>query len=257
MELSGKRIILTGGARGIGAAVARAYVAAGAQVQVLDVLDAAGEAVVEAANRQGPGRARYHHCDISDRAATEAVFAAGVDAMGGLDVMANIAAVARQKPAEEMTAEEWGLLFRVNVDGTFITNQLAFGYMKATGGRIINYGSNAGGAGVKGLAHYGATKGAVMSWTRTVAKEWGQYGITVNAVAPGMWTPMFEQSRATFTPEALAEYDKHMANIIPLGGKLGDPDTDLAPVMVFLAGDGARFITGQILAVDGGLMMVR
>lgn len=257
MDLDGRRIILTGGARGIGAAVVRAYVEAGAIVHSLDLMDEAGRAVVDAANQKGPGRAAYHHCDISIRSETEAVFKAAVEDMGGLDVMANIAGVEKRKPAEQMTDEEWAWLFRVNVDGTFITNQLAFGYMKATGGRIINYGSNAGGAGVKGLAHYGATKGAVMSWTRTVAKEWGQYGITVNAVAPGMWTPMFEQSRATFTPEALAEYDKHMANIIPLGGKLGDPDTDLAPVMVFLAGDGARFITGQILAVDGGLMMVR
>jgi NAD(P)-dependent dehydrogenase (short-subunit alcohol dehydrogenase family) len=169
----------------------------------------------------------------------------------------NIAGGARPTAAELVTDEEWDWLFAINAKGTFITNQAAFPYLKDKGGRIINFGSNAGAAGVIGLAHYGATKGAVMAWTRTLAKEWGKYGICVNAVAPGMWTPMYEGSRATFDAEGLAAHDRHMANIIPLGGKLGNPDQDLAPFMVFLAGDGARFITGQTLSVDGGLLMVR
>jgi NAD(P)-dependent dehydrogenase (short-subunit alcohol dehydrogenase family) len=257
MDLAGRRIILTGGARGIGAAVVRAYVAAGAQVAAMDVLDEAGEAVVAEANRTGPGKASYRHCDIASRPVATAAFKSAVDEMGGLDVMVNVAGVERRTPAELVTDEEWTWLFEINARGTFITNQLAFGYMRETGGQIINFGSNAGAAGVPGLAHYGATKGAVLAWTRTVAKEWGRYGISVNAIAPGMWTPMYEGSRATMNAEQLAEHDKGMARAIPLGGRLGDPDKDLAPMMVFMATEGARFITGQTLAVDGGLLMVR
>jgi NAD(P)-dependent dehydrogenase (short-subunit alcohol dehydrogenase family) len=95
----------------------------------------------------------------------------------------------------------------------------------------------------------------VLGWTRTVAKEWARYGITVNALAPGMWTPMYDAHRAKFSPQETAEHDRMMAMMIPLGGRLGDPDRDLAPFLVFMVSDGARFITGQTLAVDGGMLI--
>ncbi|MDX6505794.1 MAG: hypothetical protein QOG06_438 [Gaiellaceae bacterium] len=97
----------------------------------------------------------------------------------------------------------------------------------------------------------------MLAWTRTVAREWAPHGIRVNAVAPMIWTPMYDKRRERLpTPEAVAAHDRDKAARIPLGGKLGDPDLDFAPVMVFLASDGARFITGQTLAVDGGGMML-
>jgi NAD(P)-dependent dehydrogenase (short-subunit alcohol dehydrogenase family) len=107
-----------------------------------------------------------------------------------------------------------------------------------------------------GGAHYSASKGAVLAWSRTVAQEWARYNITVNAVAPGIWTLMYEAHRAVMTPEQLAAHDKVMAQAVLIGGKLGDPMRDLAPVITFLVSDGARFITGQTLPVDGGMLFM-
>jgi NAD(P)-dependent dehydrogenase (short-subunit alcohol dehydrogenase family) len=121
---------------------------------------------------------------------------------------------------------------------------------------IINFGSGAGIRGQRGSAHYAAAKGAVMAWTRTVAQEWAPHGISVNSIVPAMWTPMYDAHRARMSPEQLAVHDLTMRHVIPLGGRLGDPDRDMAPVLVFLAGDGARFMTGQAIAVDGGMIML-
>lgn len=257
MQLQGKKIIVTGGARGIAASVVRAYAAQGAKIASLDVLDAEGEQTAALINEQYPGAVAYHRCDIANREEVSAVFEAAVTAMGGLDVMANIAGVERTAPAEEISREHWDLIFDVNVRGTLHTNQAAFAHMRDQGGRIINFGSAAGLIGLPGAAHYSASKGAVLAWTRTVAREWARHGITVNAVAPMIWTPMYDTHRAKMSAEQLVEHDRHLASIIPLGGKLGDADRDLAPVMVFLASDGSRFITGQTFNVDGGTVPVR
>ena len=112
-------------------------------------------------------------------------------------------------------------------------------------------------AGLSGCAHYAASKGAVLGWTRTIAQEWGRYGITANCVAPGIWTAMYQKTRDGMTPEQLALHDAGMAQMIPLGGRLGDPDRDMAPVLLFLVSDAARFITGQTLPVDGGMVPSR
>jgi len=257
MQLQGKRIIVTGGARGIGAAVVRAYVQEGAQVVSLDVLDEPGAALIGQLQTDYPGQARYHHCDIADAAQVQEAFDAAATELGGLDVLANIAGVERTAPAEDIGREHWDLIFDVNVRGTLHTNQAAFRHLRERGGRIINFGSAAGISGMPGAAHYAASKGAVLAWTRTVSKEWARYGITVNAVAPMIWTPMYETHRAKMSAEQLAEHDRLLASIIPIGGKLGDAERDLAPVMVFLASDGSRFITGQTLCVDGGTVPVR
>ena len=97
----------------------------------------------------------------------------------------------------------------------------------------------------------------MLAWTRTVAQEWGKYGITVNAMAPRIWTPMFDEHRAQMSPEELRALDARHAAEIPIGGRMGDPDRDMAPVLVFLAGEGSRFISGQTIAVDGGALPVR
>ncbi|MDB6052126.1 MAG: putative oxidoreductase [Pseudomonas sp.] len=257
MQLEGKRIIVTGGSRGIGASVVAAYAAQGAQVAALDVLDEEGAEVVARLNQRYPGAVTYHHCDIARRADVFMTFDAAASQMGGLDAMANIAGVERTAAAQDIGAEHWDLIFDVNVRGTLHTNQAAFQHMRESGGRIINFGSAAGLCGMPGAAHYAASKGAVLAWTRTVSQEWARYGITVNAVAPMIWTPMYDAHRAKMTADELAAHDKHLSAIIPLGGKLGNADQDLAPVMVFLASDGARFITGQTLCVDGGTVPVR
>ena len=252
MQLRDRRIIVTGGASGIAAATVRAYAREGARVVSLDVNDEGGRRVAAEA---GPN-VTYHHCDIAQRAQVDEVFDRAAAAMGGLDVLANVAGVERGTPAEDIPEAEWDLVFAVNVKGTLFTNQAAFRHMREQGGRIINFGSGAGIRGQRGSAHYSAAKGAVMAWTRTVAQEWARHDITVNSIVPAIWTPMYDAHRARMSDEERAIHDMSMRYVIPLGGRLGDPDRDLAPVMVFLAGDGARFITGQAIAVDGGMIML-
>jgi NAD(P)-dependent dehydrogenase (short-subunit alcohol dehydrogenase family) len=243
-ELDGKRIIVTGGARGIGEAAVDAFSHAGASVVSLDIGHSDGDA--------GSGILRLR-CDIASAASVETAFGGAVAHLGGLDALANVAGVISQHPAESIPLAEWGRVIGVNATGTLLTNQAAFPHLRAAGGgSIINIGSVAGVRGYPNGAHYAASKGAVLAWTRTVADEWGPLGIRVNAVAPSVWTPMYDEWRAGLTPAELAAHDEFQRISTPIGGKLGDPRGDLAPLLVFLAGDGSRFITGQTIAADGG-----
>lgn len=258
MTLTDKRILVTGGARGIAASAIAAFVREGAAVASLDVLDEPGERVVAEATSAGPGRATYHHCDVSRRAEVVDAFESATSALGGLDALVHVAAVERRSPAELISDEDIMLTLNVNVVGTMFTNQVAFEHLRANGGgRIVNFASGAALYPYINGAHYSASKGAVISWTRTVAHEWGRHGIAVNAVNPVIWTPMYEESRARYTPAQLAEHEAKMAERIPLGGRSGDPDADMAPVLVFLMSEGARFITGQVVSVDGGMVPLR
>jgi 3-oxoacyl-[acyl-carrier protein] reductase len=130
MQLSGRRVIVTGGARGIGAASVRAFAAEGATVASLDVLDDAGRQVAAEADEKGPGTARYRHCDIANRQQVDEAFDEVVTAFGGLDVLANIAGIEGMAPAAEITDEEWDRVFAVNVKGTLYTNQAAYRAMR-------------------------------------------------------------------------------------------------------------------------------
>lgn len=257
--LAGKRIIVTGGAQGIGASVVHAYLAAGATVVSMDMNDKLGQQVVSEAIEKHPDcSARYCHCDITDRTAVEKVFAAATRDMGGLDVMVNVAGVQRHSPPDAISEDLFDLLFRVNVLGTMNTNGVAYSLMKSQGtGNIINFGSESGLTGEIDNGLYAATKAAVHTWTRNVARQWGPDGIRINAVLPYMVTPMYVDFRNALSPEALASHDAATKADIPLGGKFGDVDKDLAPVMVFLASDASHFITGQMFPVDGGLIAVR
>ena len=257
MTLTGKRIIVTGGSQGIGEAVVRAYVKAGAHVFVLDVNEELGGKVASEANAAGPGSARFLRCDVSNRAEVDATFDQAAKELGGLDVLAHVAGVHRHAPTHQVPDETLSWMFAINVNGTIYTNGAAYRHMVNSGGAIINYGSESGLTAEINNAVYGASKAAVHTWTRSVAREWGAKGIRVNAVLPYVVTPMYAKFRAALTPEDLAAHDKATAEQIPLGGKFGDPDKDLAPVMVFLASEASRFITGQLLPVDGGLISVR
>jgi 3-oxoacyl-[acyl-carrier protein] reductase len=125
-----------------------------------------------------------------------------------------------------------------------------------SGGGIINFGSAEAVMGSPISALYAATKGAVQAWTRSIAKAWAGDRITANALAPAMQTPGAGRLREFLGPDAAAFMDQQLQLNIPLGGALGDPVDDLGPVLVFLAGEGSHFITGQLIAVDGGLLMV-
>lgn len=248
MQLDGTRIVVTGGAHGIGAGTVHAFVAEGAQVAVLDVKDDLAREVVEKANSNGPGRASYYHCDVSTRPDVDDAFALATTWLGGLDVLVNIAGVQRRKRPEEFTDDDLDVLLGINVRGTIYTNQAAFCHLRALGGTILNIGSDGGLVAMRGIAAYAASKGAVMSWTRAIAGEWGQYGIRANCIVPAMKTPMTDRG---------GQDGQAVYATVPLGGQLGNVAEDLAPVMVFMAGDGARFISGQLISVNGGLVMVR
>jgi len=261
MQLQGKRIIVTGGASGIGAGTVRAYVREGATVCALDINDARGEDVVALANAgaAGGGKATYFHCDITCRDEVFDVFAKAESAMGGLDVLAHVAGIEQATPAEEFTPDSLQAMWSVNINGTVFTNQAACKLMQKQGqGNILNFSSDAALAGMPNSASYAASKGAVLAWTKTVAYEWGvKYNIRCNSVVPAIRTPMYEHWLASLGEQ---ERQAHLAAEkmrVPIGGGMGDVDRDMAPVMVFLASDASRFIDGQIFCVNGGRNMLR
>ncbi len=259
MQLKGKRIIVTGGASGIGAGAVRAYVREGADVCVVDINGDGARRTVEAASAAGGGTARHYQCDIGDREQVFEVFAQAANALGGLDVLANVAGIEAARPAEELEPEDLARMWSVNINGTIYTNQAACKLMQAGGGgAIINFASDAALAGMPNSASYAASKGAVLSWTKTIAYEWGvKFNIRCNTVCPAIRTPMYEHWLAALPA---AEREAHLASEklrVPIGGGMGDVDRDMAPVMVFLASDASGFIDGQIFCVNGGRNMVR
>jgi len=261
-ELLGRRIILTGGAQGIGAGLVKALVGEGASVATLDVLEQEGTAVVAEASALGPGNATFLRCDVSNRAEVFASFGTAVDQLGGLDVLVHVAAVSRPKNAEDISEEEWDGVLDINLKGTLFTNQAAFPYLKeAGGGRIMNFASTAGLVAYARQRHYNASyaasKAAVLGFVRAIAYEWGKYGITVNAICPQMMTPMLEAARSRRSPEELAKWEDELHEKMAIDGRPGQTERDLAPFVVFMAGEGSRFITGQTLIVDGGKTLSR
>jgi NAD(P)-dependent dehydrogenase (short-subunit alcohol dehydrogenase family) len=209
-DVVGLRVIITGGASGMGEAMVKDFARHGAKVVSMDVNKDAGQAIAAAAG------ANFSHCDVSDEASVYAAFAEAADRLGGLDVLIHAAGVAPGAPAEAITLSGWEKVFAINATGTFLANQTAFGYLKEKGGRIINFASAAGISGLPNKAHYSATKGAVISWTRTIAKEWGHYGVTANCIAPAIETPMYLKTRSLMSPQALAALDAKLLAIIYL-----------------------------------------
>lgn len=250
--LEGRRIIVTGGASGMGEGLVRAFPALGAAVVSMDLAEAVGRKIVEDA-----GAKAFICVNIADEASVQDAMDAAVSLLGGLDVLIHAAGTAPRGEGASTTVELWSRTLAINATGTFLTNQAAFPHLKENGGAILNFASAAGVTGHPGKAAYAAAKGAVLAWTRTIAAEWGPMGISVNAIAPAIWTPMYDKTRSELTAEQLAEHDVQKARNIPLGGKLGDIDRDFVPVLAFLSSSGARFINGQTIAIDGGMLMLR
>ncbi len=258
MKLQGKKIIVTGGSQGIGESLVKAFAREGATVCALDISDQDGELVVQQANESSQNTIRYCRCDVSNRAEVDEVFDEANHLMGGLDVLVHAAAMHRHSKPHEITDEVFELLFRVNVLGTMNTNGAAYRIMQQQGkGNIINFGSESGLTAGVNNALFGATKGAIHTWTRSVARQWGPDGIRVNCVLPYMVTPGYHRFLASLSPDQRAFHQDDNKRGIPLGGRFGDPDEDLVPVMLFLASDDAHFITGQLFPVDGGMVAVR
>ncbi len=258
MDLKNKRIIVTGCASGMGAATIRAYVNAGASVVGMDLNDDDGKQVCTQATANGAGKATYLHVDVADATSVSDGFSTAVTQLGGLDALAHPAAIHRMGTATEVSVEDWDLMFAVNVRGTMLTNQAAFPHLKASGGgSIINFGSISGQRPEPTSAAYSTAKGAVHAWTRTAAGTWGKDKVRVNAILPAIATPMYHEARKNMTEEQNENSYWRNLQSIALGEEYGDPDDDLGPVMVFMASDASKFITGQLIPVDGGQHNVR
>jgi NAD(P)-dependent dehydrogenase (short-subunit alcohol dehydrogenase family) len=259
MLLEGKRIIVTGGVTGIGRATVLEMAREGAQV--VSMSRAAPEAdnvlsLIEQAAKVGPFAVTHLQVDVAKQDQVDAAFDRAVAHMGGLDAMANHAGWALEKLAEDLTESDLWQMYSVNMCGTAFTSIASFRHMKHTGGSIINYASYAGVQGMPGLPAYSASKGAVLAYSRVIAKDWARYWIRTNVVCPAIETELFEAWCAQMPPERLELINAFAKTHIPLGGTQGKP-IDAAHLNVFLASDRSRFITGQTIGVDGGLTMPR
>jgi 3-oxoacyl-[acyl-carrier protein] reductase len=236
--------LVTGGARGIGAAIAAALAGEGAKVTVLDVL--AEQAEHQAASL--PGDSWAVTADLRQPDEIHTAVEATAERYGRLDIVVNNAGVFRSTPLLDITLDEWQLLFDVNVRSFLLTIQAAAPHLaKAPAGRVVNLASMGGKLGEPGQAHYAASKAAVIALTRVAAMELGPSGITVNCICPGyVATDMGATER---TPEQVAAWSAQS----PLG-RIGTPD-DIASMAVFLASDDAAYCTGQAFNVTGGMVM--
>lgn len=262
MQLEGKRIIVAGGSRGIGAATVKIYVREGAQVVFCGTNDARGKQTEDEANAQegALGHATFLHCDIGDRAQVDAFFDDAVKLLGGLDVLANVAGIESNNAAVAYEDEQIDRLVNVNLKGTIYTNQAAYRIFKRDGveGSIINYSSDTALVGMPSGAVYAASKAAVLGWSRSVAIEWGQESnVRTNCVNPTIQTEMYKQWLETADPQLVAYHKQKLKTTYPIDGAMGDADRDCAPVMVFLASDASRYVNGQVICVNGGAYMVR
>ena len=237
---------MTGASRGIGRAIAAAFAAEGAHV-VLAARDAAKLAEAVAEIQAKGGKAEALALDVSDRASVEAGFAQMVAAHGRIDLLVNNAGVTRDNLLLRMKDEEWRQVLDINLTGAFLCTQAVLKPMlKQKSGRIVNITSVVGLGGNAGQANYAASKAGVIGFTKSVAREVASRGITANAIAPGfietdMTAAMSEKAReAVFAA-------------IPLG-RVGRPE-DVAGAALFLVSDAAAYVTGQVLAVDGGFHM--
>jgi NAD(P)-dependent dehydrogenase (short-subunit alcohol dehydrogenase family) len=194
--------------------------------------------------------------DVRNQEKVKSVFEEAVTWMGGLDALVNCAGIEHQKPAEDLTAEDLNEQFAVHLMGTAFTCAAAFRYMKDTGGSIVNHASYAGVCGLGNMAAYSAAKGAVIGYSRSIAKDWGKYLIRVNIVCPGVMTELAEQFFSEMSPEQLEQFEAWIASQVPLGGKIGKAE-DAASVNVFLVSDMSCFVHGQTISIDGGALMSR
>ncbi|MBI3964609.1 MAG: SDR family oxidoreductase [Chloroflexi bacterium] len=250
MKFQGKTALVTGSATSIGFAIARTFLDQGANVVVnsndQQLLDAALSRLASHGDRVAGQRA-----DVRVRAEVQALVAKSVDQFGRVDILVNCAGVSTNGLVVDLPEEEWDFVLDTNLKGPYLVSQAAAKVMleAGRGGRIVNITSAAGRSARAGAAHYAASKAGLILLTQTLALELGRAGITVNAVAPGLILSDDKVRKAN--PDYVAAFSKS----IPVG-YTGEP-TDIANAVVFLASDEARYVTGEVLAVDGGVLAGR
>jgi NAD(P)-dependent dehydrogenase (short-subunit alcohol dehydrogenase family) len=245
-DLSGKVAIVTGTSRGLGQYFARALARAGADLVItsrhIESLEAFRQEIESLGRRAVP-----IELDVRDHESIRQAVAAAHDACGKIDILVNNAGCNVRKRALEITWDDWNLVLETNLRGTFfVAQEVARHMIPRKYGRIINIGSVTAVFGYAGLAPYGASRGGVKQLTMSLADDWGPHGITVNCIAPGWFRT--EQNKVLYENKAWVDY---LVDRIPLK-RPGQPD-DLDGVVVFLASDESRYITGQTILIDGGI----
>jgi NAD(P)-dependent dehydrogenase (short-subunit alcohol dehydrogenase family) len=246
-DITGRSVLITGAGRGLGAALAEGFAAAGARLLLGDMSAAGAEATAERIRERG-GEAHAQGCDIRDPAQVRALCDAALARYGSLDVLVNNAGVNIPKPAEELALDEWERIVGTNLTGTFICCQAAGAAMLRQGaGCIVNICSVHGHVGsyVHQAAAYNASKAGVVNLTRSLALEWGSRGVRVNGISPG---PLATELMATRL--ANPEYVRKTLERLAIK-RVGAPD-DVVGTALFLASPAAAWVTGQIIGVDGG-----
>lgn len=247
MLLDGKVALVTGASRGIGRAIAIELAKAGALVAINYAGNAAAAQEVQKVITDMGGKAIVIQADVSNEEAATKLVDTTIEQLGGLDILVNNAGITRDNLFIRMKEEDWNAVINTNLNGVFNCTKVAAKYMmKKRTGRIINMSSVVGITGNFGQTNYAAAKAGVIGFTKSLAREMATRGITVNAVAPGFI--------ATDMTAAMPEKAKtSVLTSIPLG-KMGQPE-DIANAVLFLASDKASYITGQVIHVDGGMVM--
>jgi 3-oxoacyl-[acyl-carrier protein] reductase len=246
MGLQGKVAVVTGAAQGIGRAIAEALARDGADVAVADLDAGRSQETVAAVEKLGR-RALNVKVNVAEWTNAKAMAEQVVKEWGKIDILVNNAGITRDGLLLRMKEEDWNLVLQVNLNGTFhCTKAVLQSMTKQRYGRIINIASIVGVMGNVGQANYAASKAAVIGFTKTVAREYASRAVTVNAVAPGFIDTAMTQGLSPDVKEVLQKQ-------IPLG-RLGQPE-DIAAAVRFLASDEAAYVTGQVLHVNGGMLM--
>jgi 3-oxoacyl-[acyl-carrier protein] reductase len=246
-SFEGKVAVVTGGGRGIGGAIARAFAERGAKVAVVSRSESSCGATADAINADRPGMAKAYALDVADHEAVQALGKQVLDDLGGAHILVNNAGVTRDGLIMRMKEEDWMTVLDTNLKGAFNTVKAFMRpLMKAGDGRIVNIASVIGLIGNAGQANYAASKAGLIGFTKSVARELAGKKVTCNAIAPGFITTDMTDA----LPEKVRE---DILAKIPLSD-FGTVD-DIAAAVLFLAGPQGRYITGQVLAVDGGMTM--
>ena len=252
MKLRGRTALVTGGGRGIGRAIALGLAQEGAQVAVLDIL--ADNAAAVAGEIEATGvKALALSCDLTKRAQVDRAIADTLAQFGQIDILVNNAGWDRMEMFLDSEEETWDKIIAINFKGMLYVCKAALPSMVARGqGKVISIASDAGRAGSTGEAVYAGTKGAIIAFSKTLAREMARYKITVNVVCPGLTETPLLQSIREQSPKT-EKVIEAVTRAIPLG-RVGQPE-DIAGAVVYLASPAADFVTGQTLSVSGGLTM--
>ncbi|MEM7010935.1 MAG: 3-oxoacyl-[acyl-carrier-protein] reductase [Verrucomicrobiota bacterium] len=246
-QLDDKVAVVTGGGRGIGKAIAARFAAEGAKVAVVSRSESSCQSAADEINAAHPGAAQAFAVDVADLEATTATGKAIIEALGKVDILVNNAGVTRDNLTLRMSEEEWDTVIDTNLKGAFnCIKAFQRSMIRQPDTRVINISSVVGLMGSAGQLNYAASKAGLIGMTKSLAREYSSRGMRVNAIAPGFIS-------TDMTDVLTGDQKEGILGAIPLG-LLGDP-SDIAEAAAYLAGPGGRYVTGQVLTVDGGMVM--